>query len=216
MPDVDVGDDLSLQNVFVRITFTNVNEIYTPFIHYLQIGAIDAMDSSLHYRLNTTPGVLIEDLSINTNDGTMSYPVQGVGLFSTNSPLQSTRINITQSAAVGIPDFASAVTGSATDNNLFGNDPGSFLPLGDLFASTATGSGLPVRFIWIIIIMILGIMAGGFALKVFKSTLMSSVILGLVLLVAAWIGDGLIPGWAVVVGLVLLVGMNLLRPRLPI
>ena len=215
---INEGDDLTGGALYLRATLTG-DQTFSPVVSFASafIGGDPSLTAStVFYELRSTPGVLLTDLSTKGNDGTMSYPVHPSGIVSSMTALDSTRLTLFQSEAVGVPDAASAVTGAQTDLNLFGEDPGAFLPLGDLFAAAAADGGLPVRFIWILLIMILGIMIGAFALKVFGSVLMASVILGFVLVLAAWIGDGLIPGWTVVVGLILLTALNLLRPRLPI
>lgn len=225
IPGIAVGDDVSGGTLNIRASFTpstgnTEGEVFSPFMSFLAIVVADDLtedSADIFYELRTTPGVTIEDLSPNTNDGIMSYPVQLAGIFSDQTPLVTTRTPLSQNAAIGAGEFAASVTGSASNLNLFGGDDGSFLPGGEALAQGAAAAGFPIGALWAGIVMIAGVVMGGFAYKVTApNQLPASIVLAGTVAVAAAVGDGIIPGWVPFVTIMMLVAWNLLRSRLPI
>lgn len=222
IPTISPGDDLTGSTLHIRATLTPATtdtQAFTPIIAFLFVtilGQVGPDQTVLFYQLRTTPNVTLEDLSPNSNDGTMSYPVQLSGIFSAITPLNSARIPLSQQAAIGVGDFTAPVTGSAA-LNLFGQDSGSFLPAGDVIVSAAANAGFPVVAIWVLLIMIGGIAAGAVVYNQTKpNQLPASIVLGATVVLATVLGDGIIPGWVPFVTIMLLVVWNLLRSRLPI
>lgn len=221
IPGITVGDDVSGQTLHVRLSFTpDSTGGKSPSVGLLSIIISDDVPETsalLFYELRETPSFEIEDLSPNANDGTMSYPVQLSGIFSNVGPLQSNRVALSQSAALGVGDFAAPVTGSASNTNLFGNDTGAFLPAGDLANEVFQTGGFPIEAFWVGAVMVIGIAVGA---VVWRNTngneFAASLVLGGTLVIAAALGDGLIPGWVPFVAIAMLVVYNVLRSRLPI
>ena len=223
IPGISEGADVSGQTLEVTVVMTASSpdlQVFSPWNSFLAVLINDDIledDAILFYQLRTTPGVTIEDLSPNANDGIMSYPVQASGLFSFISPLQSNRAPLSQQEALGVGDFAAPVTGSASNLNLFGQDDGSFLPGGEVISSTATETGIPVSFFWVILVLLGGVALGGVVWTFSNgSMLMVSIVLAGTLAAAAAVGDGIIPGWVPFVAIAMLVVYNVLRSRLPI
>lgn len=220
---IALGDDVSGGTLNVRFTLatsTDANPVLSPWVSLVAVVVADDVseeDTILFYQLRTTPGVTIEDLSPNSNDGTMSYPVQLSGVFTDITPLVTTRTPLSQQAAIGAGEFAAPVTGSAAALNLFGQDDGSFLPGGDALANAAAQAGFPVGALWASIVMIIGVVAGAVAYRLTAPNQWpASVVLAATVVIAAALGEGIVPGWVPVVTIMMLVSWNLLRSRLPI
>jgi len=196
------------------------DQVFSPFVSFVAaVVTDDVLEGStvMFYQLRTTPAVTIEDLSPNSNAGTMSYPVQLSGVFTDITPLVTTRTPLSQESAIGAGEFAAPVTGSASALNLFGQDDGSFLPGGDALSNAAAQAGFPVGALWAVIVMFMGVVAGAIVYRVTTPNQWpASVVLATTVVVAAALGDGIVPGWVPVVTIMMLVAWNLLRSRLPI
>lgn len=167
---------------------------------------------ALLYRLNTTPGVTVEDLSVNTNDGTMSYPVADVAISGTIAEVVSVRVPIS-----GVPqsDFASAVTGSATD--LFQEGTGIGLPIFAFIDAAATDANIPIQFFWVLFVLIGCVALGVIAVKATSSVAIGAVVMGTGFVFAAVMGGtGLIPMWSILIFVLVAAALLMLRPKLPL
>tara|TARA_R110000824_G_scaffold21231_4_gene79428 strand:- start:293 stop:706 length:414 start_codon:yes stop_codon:yes gene_type:complete len=125
--------------------------------------------------------------------------------------------------ARGIPQVTSPVTGTAVSDNIFNtNETGwTGLPGYQLVNTMATageggGGGLPVQFIWYIMLGLVTIMLGFFALNLTQSLFAAGVAMALGLGASIAMGGGLIPGWVIFVFIPVAIGMIFLRPRLAI
>jgi hypothetical protein len=221
IPGINPGDDLSGQTLHVRLSFAPDSDGgKSPSVGLLSIIILDDVPESsalLFYQLRETPGIIIDDLSPNVNNGTMSYPVQLSGILSNISPLRSNRTPLSQQDALGIGDFAAPVTGSGANLNLFGEDQGEYLPFAGAFVQAFESVGFPVNAMWAGAILILAVGAGAATWRFTNGNeLIVSIVVAGILILAAAIGDGLIPGWVPFVTILMLVSYNLLRSRLPI
>jgi len=217
IPGISIGDDLSSTDINIRLTLSTTDARVASAVALLVVEVVDQSDETLKYELLGTPGVTIEDSSDNSNTGTMSYPVQATGLFSSATPLKTTRTVLARSAAVGSPDFASAAPGDPADVNLFGEDSGSFIPGGEAVGEAFSNVGFPVTAVWVVLTMVLGILLGGVTWKATEGNwIFTSSMLALTLVVASWIGEGLIPGWSVITGILILVVVNVTKRGLAV
>ena len=217
IPGISIGDDLSSTDINIRLTLSTTDARVASAVALLVVEVVDQSDETLKYELISTPGVTIADSSDNSNIGVMSYPVQATGVFSSGTPLKTTRTVLARSAAVGSPDLASAAPGDPADVNLFGEDPGSFIPGGEAVGGAFSNIGFPVTAVWVVLTMTLGIMLGGATWKMTEGNwIFTSAMLALTLVVASWIGDGLIPGWSVITGILLLVVVNVTKRGLAV
>jgi hypothetical protein len=222
--NISPGDDVSGGTLHIRATLTpgvvGAQQVISPLVSFVAVVITDEGvedTTAMFYQLRTTPGVTIEDLSPNSNDGTMSYPVQFSGLFSDMTPFATTRTSLSQQAAIGVGDFAAPVTGSAASMNLFGQDDGSFLPGGGVLANAAASSGFPIGAIWAVAVLIAGLVLGAVVYNATQpNQLPASIVLAGTVVLASALGDGIIPGWVPIVTIMMLVAWNLLRSRLPI
>lgn len=226
IPGITSGDDVSGDTLNVRVTFTpgtptTLEEItFSPFMATLALVIIDgqvAANADLYYQLTTTPGVTIPDQSSNGNDATMSYPVQLSGIFNTISPMQSNRTPLSQSAALGVGDFASPITGSGSNLNLFSQDDGENIPFATPFVDLFGQVGFPVEALWSMAVMILVVSTGGVVWRFTSGNeFAASLAMAGIVVLASAIGSGLIYGWVPWVTIAMLVVYNVVRSRLPI
>jgi len=221
IPGINPGDDVSGMTLHVRLSMSpDAIGSKSPSVGLLSIIILDDVPEAsaiLFYQLRETPSFTIEDLSPNMNDGIMSYPVQLTGIFSNISPLQSNRIALSQQAAIGAGDFAAPVTGSETNINLFGDDTGDFIPFAEPFTDAFQGAGFPVAAFWVAAVLLIGIAAGAAVWRFTNGNeLLVSITLGGALVLAAALGDGLIPGWVPFIAIAMMAAYNILRSRLPI
>jgi hypothetical protein len=221
IPGINPGDDLSGQTLHVRLSFTPDSDGgKSPSVGLMSIIILDDVPEAsalMFYQLRETPGIIIDDLSPNTNNGVMSYPVQLSGILSNISPLRSNRTPLSQQDALGIGDFAASVTGSGANLNLFGEDHGEYLPFAGAFVQAFESVGFPINAMWAGVILILAVGAGAATWRFTNGNeLIVSIVVAGILILAAAIGDGLIPGWVPFVTILMLVSYNLLRSRLPI
>jgi hypothetical protein len=221
IPGITPGDDLSGQTLHVRLSFTPDSDggksASVGLLSLIILDDVPETSALLFYQLRETPGIIIDDLSPNVNNGVMSYPVQLSGIVSNISPLRSNRTLLSQQDALGIGDFAAPVTGSGANLNLFGEDKGEYLPFVGAFVQAFESVGFPVNALWAGAILIITVGAGAVTWRFTNSNeLIVSIVVGGILILAAAIGDGLIPGWVPFVTILMLVSYNLLRSRLPI
>ncbi len=120
-PGVTIGDDISAQNLFIRITFTSTNDLRSAFVNTLQVGVIDANGNLLRYEPILPIGTALVDRTGFGNDSaTVTLPVT---LANFSASIQSTEATTpTTPGTTGpipvdiIPDIQiiADVTGDAT------------------------------------------------------------------------------------------------------
>ena len=215
---ITTGDDLSSTTIHLRFTFTSTDQRFSPIVGLATINITDFDESSLRYALETTPGVTLDDVSPNTNTGIMSYPLASTSIFSSMAALTSTRIALSQGAAIGDPEFAAEVTndvtGSAVSSNIFGEETGSDLPFFGLLNSGATTGDVPIQVLWTLVVMMLTVMGGAWVFRSTTSLMFAGIFMGAGLVFAGSIGTGLVPVWTIFLYVVIFAALLALRPRL--
>jgi hypothetical protein len=213
---ITVGGSLSTISDFrIRVTLATSDNTVTPLVEALALLVQDVSGPALLYQLNTVPGITITDRSANSNTGTMSFPVSQTGVNATTGVLESTRSTLSLEQLLSVGDIVSPVTGAAVSGNLFSQDETGFgsLPFQDLMQTMATGGELPLRFIWVVAIGLFSIALGVVALHFTGSLMISGIGLGAGLSIGAAIGGGLIPGWTVILFVILALALVVMRSR---
>jgi hypothetical protein len=215
-----IGGSLSGVSDFrVKVTLTTTDATVTPTVTALGFAAGAAGGSTVRYQLNTTPGLTITDRTGNGYSGTMSFPALPTGVSTTVGSMTALRSAPSAQTARGVPQVTSPVTGAAVSDNIFntGETGWAELPGYQLVNTMATaGDGLPVQFIWYIMLGLVTVMLGFFALNLTQSLFAAGVAMALGLGASIAMGGGLIPGWTIFVFIPVAVGMIFLRPRLAI
>ena len=203
----------------MKITLTTTNGTVTPTISSLGFIAGTTGGQTVRYQLNTTPGLTATDRTGNNYDGTMSFPALPSGVTTTVGSMSTLRSAPSAQTARGVPQITAPVTGAAVSNNLFNLDETGWsgLPGYPIVNTMATaGDGLPVQFIWYIMLGLVTIMLGFFALNLTQSLFAAGVAMALGIGASIAMGGGLIPGWTIFVFIPIAIGMVFLRPRLAI
>jgi hypothetical protein len=203
----------------IRVTLTTTDTTVTPTITALGFIAGTTAGQTVRYQLNTTPALTATDRTGNGYSGTMSFPALPSGVSTTVGSMTALRAPPSAQTARGIPQVTSPVTGTAVSDNIFNTDETGWtgLPGYQLVNTMATaGDGLPVQFIWYIMLGLVTIMLGFFALNLTQSLFAAGVAMALGLGASIAMGGGLIPGWTIFVFIPVAVGMIFLRPRLAI
>ena len=220
---ISVGATLATITDFrVRVNLTSSVSGSTPTVDTLALVIDDATGQELYYQLNTTPSATLTDRSSSgTHTGTMSFPTAITGVSSTVGTLRSTRTQLTTQQALTVPQVASAVTGSATDSNIFSTAAGesgfSSLPGDSLVSAISTaGDGLPKRFVWFIFIGFLVIGMGAIALKFTANLMIAALTMGAGLGLWMAVGNGLMPGWVLFVFVPMAGALIMMRRGVPI
>ncbi len=215
---IAIGDDLSSTTIHLRFTLASSDQRFSPIVGLATINITDFDEASMRYALATTPGVTLDDVSDNANLGTMSYPVASTSIFSTMGSLTSTRVALSQRAAIGDPSFASdvsnALTGSAVSTNIFGDETGSDLPFFGILSDSAVIGDVPVQVLWTLLVIMLTVMGGAWVFKSTTSLLFAGIFMGASMVFAGSIGSGLIPVWTVFLYIVIFTALLALRPKL--
>jgi hypothetical protein len=199
----------------IKVTLNTNDNTVTPLVEELGLLVQDTSGPALYYRLNTTPGVTITDRSANNNAGTMSFPTSQTGINSTTGVLESTRSSLSLEQLLSVGDIVSPVTGAAVSGNIFNQDETGFgsLPFQSMMQTMATGGELPLKFVWISAIGLFSIALGVIALHMTGSLMISGIGLGAGLSIGAAIGGGLIPGWTVILFVILALALVVMRSR---
>lgn len=205
IPGINVGDNLSSSNLRLRLTLAGTGAdagTFSPFVGEATVTIRGAgTNPDLWYELNTTPGVTIEDRSVNSNDGTMSYPQPLENVLVTLGPLTPTRTIISTETAIGIPEIASAVTASAVATPLSSTDPGSDLLFGDMIALLSTLWDWPIQMLWGIAFLLLGIFVGAWVTRATDSLMFGATMMLGVFALGIVIGTGLIQPWIILLAI---------------
>jgi hypothetical protein len=210
------GESLaSITDFRMRVNLNTSDSTVTPLVEGLGLLVQDTSGPALYYQLNTIPGVTITDRSANSNAGTMSFPVSQTGVNATTGVLESTRSTLSLEQLLSVGDIVSPVTGAAASSNLFNQTETGFgsLPFQDLMQTMATGGELPLKFIWVVAIGLFSIALGVVALHMTGSLMISGIGLGAGLSIGAAIGGGLIPGWTVILFVILALALVVMRSR---
>jgi hypothetical protein len=213
---ITVGGSLSgISDFRIQVDLTTNDNTVTPLVEGLGLLVQDTSGPALYYQLNTVPGVTITDRSANSNTGTMSFPVSQAGVNATTGVLESTRSSLSLEQLLSVGDIVSPVTGAAVSDNLFNQTETGFgsLPFQDLMQTMATGGELPLKFVWVVAIGLFSIALGVVALHMTGSLMISGIGLGAGLSIGAAIGGGLIPGWTVVLFVILALALVVMRSR---
>ena len=213
---ITVGESLSTITDFrMKVTLGSSANTETPLVQGLGLLVQDTSGPALYYRLNTTPGVTITDRSANSNTGTMSFPTSQTGINSTTGVLESTRSTLSLEQLLSVGDIVSPVTGAAVSGNIFNQTETGFgsLPFQSMMQTMATGGELPLKFVWVVAIGLFSIALGVVALHMTGSLMISGIGLGAGLSVGAAIGGGLIPGWTVILFVILALALVVMRSR---
>jgi hypothetical protein len=203
----------------IKVTLTTTDATATPTITALGFIAGTTAGQTVRYQLNTTPALTATDRTGNGYSGTMSFPALPSGVTTTVGSMTALRAPPSAQTARGIPQVTSPVTGTAVSANIFNTDETGWtgLPGYQLVNTMATaGDGLPVQFIWYIMLGLVTIMLGFFALNLTQSLFAAGVAMALGLGASIAMGGGLIPGWVIFVFIPVAIGMIFLRPRLAI
>ena len=219
-----IGGTLAAVSDFrIRVSLTTTDVTLTPTITALGFIAGTTAGQTVRYQLNTTPALTATDRTGNGYSGTMSFPTLPSGVSTTVGSMTALRAPPSAQTARGIPQVTSPVTGTAVSDNIFNtNETGwTGLPGYQLVNTMATageggGGGLPVQFIWYIMLGLVTIMLGFFALNLTQSLFAAGVAMALGLGASIAMGGGLIPGWVIFVFIPVAIGMIFLRPRLAI
>lgn len=213
--DLTIGASLATITDFrTRVTLSTVDDAVTPLMTALGLIVEDQSGQDVYYQLITTPSATLTDRSGSGNTGTMSFPVAPAGVSATTDPIESTRTQLTFERAITTPAVVSAVSGSATSANLFGDDTGfEGLPFQGLMEAISTaGTGLPLRFVWFIFLGLAILGAGAAVLLLTKSMVLSSLAMAAVMGLAGAIGDGLMPLWMIFVYTPMAAILIMIRP----
>ena len=219
---ISLGSSLaSITDFRIRVNLATTDSSVTPLVNTLALVIEDTSGQDLYYQLNTTPTVSLTDRSANSFVGTMSFPVGSSTINATTDPIETSRTArdpLPIIVAQGIPEVVSAVTGSATADNLFNLDETGFaaLPLQGLVTSMSNaGDGLPIRFVWFIFIGFFIVGAGVIAMKLTGMLVMGIIVMGIGLGIWTMIGSGMIPGWIIFAYIPVGVSFVLLRKGFP-
>jgi hypothetical protein len=213
---ITVGESLSTITDFrMKVTLGSSLNTETPLVEGLGLLIQDTTGPALYYRLNTVPGVTITDRSANSNAGTMSFPSSQTGINSTTGVLESTRSTLSLEQLLSVGDIVSPVTGAAASGNIFNQTETGFgsLPFQSMMQTMATGGELPLKFVWVVAIGLFSIALGVVALHLTGSLMISGIGLGAGLSIGAAIGGGLIPGWTIVLFVILALALVVMRSR---
>jgi len=215
---ITLGGSLSTITSFrIRDNLSTTIAASTPTVESQALIIVDRTGHALHYELNTTPGVTIEDRSSNTNDGTVSYPVPSAVVSSTTGDITTTRTPVSTSLGLAPINVASPVTGVAQQGNLFQQAEEGFadLPFYDVVRAMANaGDTLPIRFLWAMFLGLMIIILGVVTLHLTTSLFAAVVAMGLGIVAAGVIGNGLIPLWVLFPYTAIAGAFLLLRPRI--
>ena len=219
-----IGGTLAAVSDFrIKVSLATTDTTITPTITALGFIAGTTAGQTVRYQLNTTPGLTVTDRTGNGYSGTMSFPTLPTGVSTTVGSMTALRAAPSAQTARGIPQVTSPVTGTAVSANIFNTDETGWagLPGYQLVNTMATagegdGGGLPVQFIWYIMLGLVTIMLGFFALNLTQSLFAAGVAMALGLGASIAMGGGLIPGWVIFVFIPVAIGMIFLRPRLAI
>jgi hypothetical protein len=209
----------SISDFRMKATLTTSDATVTPSIDALGVIAGDTAGQTVRYELNTTPGLSITDRTGGGYAGTMSFPPQPSGISPTVGSMTALRAAPSAATALGVPQITSPVTGTAVSDNLFNLDETGWaaLPGYAVVNTMATaGDGLPIQFIWYMMLGLITIMLGFFALNLTQSLMAAGAAMALGIGASMAIGGGLMPGWVIFVFIPIALGLVLLRPRLAI
>ncbi len=209
----------TISDLRIRATLTSTDATTTPSLTALGVVAGDTAGQTVRYQLNTTPALTIDDRTGNGHSATMSFPSLPSGVSSTVGSMTALRSAPSAQTARGVPQVTSPVTGAAVSDNIFNTAETGWtgLPGYQLVDTMATaGDGLPAQFIWYIILGLVTIMLGFFALNLTQSLFAAGVAMALGLGASVAMGGGLLPGWTIFVFIPIAIGMIFLRPRLAI
>ena len=212
---ITVGESLATITDFrTRVAFTTTDDTITPLMTALGLIVEDEAGQDVYYQLITTPSATLTDRSGSGNTGTMSYPVAPAAVTATTDPIVSTRTQLTFERALTVPAVVSAVTGSATADNLFGDETGFVgLPgFGIVTTISEAGDGVPIRFVWFIFLGLFIIGAGAGVLLLTNSMVMSAAAMAAAMGLAGAIGNGLLPLWIIFVFVPIAGVLILVRP----
>jgi hypothetical protein len=213
---ITVGGSLStIADFRIKVTLATSDNTVTPLVEGLALLVQDVSGPALLYQLNTVPGINITDRSANSNTGTMSFPVSQTGVNATTGVLESTRSTLSLEQLLSVGDIVSPVTGAAASGNIFNQTETGFgsLPFQSMMQTMATGGELPLKFVWVVAIGLFSIALGVVALHLTGSLMISGIGLGAGLSVGAAIGGGLIPGWTVILFVILALALVVMRAR---
>jgi hypothetical protein len=203
----------------IKVTLLTTDATVTPTITALGFIAGTTAGQTVRYQLITTPALTATDRTGNGYSGTMSFPALPSGVSTTVGSMTALRAPPSAQTARGVPQITSPVSGAAVSANIFNTDETGWtgLPGYQLVNTMATaGDGLPVQFIWYIMLGLVTIMLGFFALNLTQSLFAAGVAMALGLGASIAMGGGLIPGWVIFVFIPVAIGMIFLRPRLAI
>jgi hypothetical protein len=204
----------------IRATLTSTDATITPSLTALGVVAGDTTGQTVRYQLNTTPALTIDDRTGNGHSATMSFPSHPSGVSSTVGSMTALRsAPAAQQVKLGIPQITSPVTGTAVSDNLFNLDETGWaeLPGYSIVNTMATaGDGLPIRFVWYLMLGFLTIMLGFWILNLTQSLFAAGGAMALGIGAALAIGGGLMPGWVIFVFIPVALGIILFRKGLPI
>ena len=213
---LNVGESLaSITDFRTKVTLTTTDDTVTPLMTALGLIVEDESGQDVYYQLITTPSATLTDRSGSGNTGTMSYPVAPSGVTATTDPMVSLRTQLTFERSAAIPQAVSGVTGSATNDNLFGSGTGfTGLPGQTLVEAIANaGDGIPLRFAWFLFLGLFIIGSGAAVLMMTNSMLMSALAMAAIIGGIGAIGpDGLMPIWVVFVYVPMALILILVRP----
>ncbi len=214
-----VGESLATITDFrVRVALSTTDTSTTPLIEALGLIVEDASGQEVYYQLNTTPGFTITDRSGNSHPGTMSMPTQTSGVTTSLGEMSSTEEGASTATALGIPEVASAVTGSAVSSKIFETtEDGSFLPGGGLVSLSAANSGIPARAIWQVLFGITILVGASIVVKFADGNMMwGGVALSLGIAFGALVGeDGIWPRWMIFIAPIPMMAMIRLNKGVP-
>ena len=213
---VTAGGDLSTITDFrIKVALATDDDTATPLVEGLGLLVQDTSGPALLYQLNTVPGITITDRSANSNTGTMSFPTSQTGVNATTGVLESTRSKVPLSQLLSVGDIVSPVTGAAASGNIFNQTETGFgsLPFQSMMQTMATGGELPLKFVWVVAIGLFSIALGVVALHLTGSLMISGVGMGAGLSVGAAVGAGLIPGWTIILFVILALALIVMRSR---
>jgi hypothetical protein len=213
---ITVGGSLSTITDFrIQVDLVTTDDAVTPLVEGLALLVQDTSGPALYYQLNTVPGVTITDRSANSNTGTMSFPINQASISSTTGVLESTRSSLSLEQLLSVGDIVSPVTGAAVAGNIFNQTETGFgsLPFQGMVETMATGGELPLKFVWVVAIGLFSIALGVVALHLTGSLMISGIGMGAGLSVGAAIGAGLIPGWTVILFVILALALIVMRSR---
>ncbi len=209
-----IGESLaSITDFRTRVTLTTTDDTITPLVTALGLIVEDEAGQDVYYQLITTPSATVTDRSGSGNTGTMSFPVAPSDVVSTTDPIVSTRTQLTFERAITVPAVVSAVTGSATADNLFGDETGYIgLPGFGIVKAIADSSDTPIRFIWFIFLGLFIIGSGAGVLMLTHSMVMAAAAMAAAMGLAGAIGSGLMPLWMIFVFVPMAGVLILVRP----